>query len=382
MTLVELLIVIAIIVTVSAAILPSIKESLRDQKIKQASRQLVGMLESCKAEALASGRLVGIALERLNSESLEGISTSIQVVRLEELPPYTGDFQECGAYLGATAISAVDSVYTSAYVNVRDAAGLRSLVSPGDSISFGDGSYRFLITGTVTVDWTAPGATISEPHHRIDFRNFISLPPFPPSTNPYFPMLPANSANTNCKVPFKIYRKPVRNELTVLQLPKGVCVDLSCSGFGLSLGSSGTSGIEFSAKHLSGQATPNLRDYGPVSILFSPTGQVCQVTSGATDLTRSEVPINDVYLLLGKSDRVSPVNELEPYDVSGNKNEQANALVGNLMTSESLWIKINRANGRVSSASVDGIGIMGGALTQRLSESRLTAATGVSAGGR
>jgi hypothetical protein len=76
------------------------------------------------------------------------------------------------------------------------------------------------------------------------------------------------------------------------------------------------------------------------------------------------------------------VNELEPYDVSGNKNEQANALVGNLMTSESLWIKINRANGRVSSASVDGIGIMGGALTQRLSESRLTAATGVSAGGR
>jgi|GEM_PF-2608664 len=381
MTLVELLIVIAIIVTVSAAVLPSIKESLRDQKIKQASRQLVGMLESCKAEALASGRLVGIALERLNSESLEGISTSIQVVRLEELPPYMGDFQECGAYLGATSISAVDSVYTSAYINVRDAGGLRSMVSPGDAISFGDGSYRFLITGTVTVDWTAPGTTLPEPHHRIDFRNYISLPPFPPATNPYFPMLPATTANSNRKVPFKIYRKPVRNELAVLQLPKGVCVDLSCSGYGLSLGSSGTSGIEFSAKHLSGQASPTLRDYGPVSILFSPTGQV-KVTSGAADLTRSEVPINDVYLLLGKTDRVSPANELEPYDMNGNKNDQANALVGNLMTSESLWIKISRANGRVSSASVDGIGIMGGALTQRLSESRLSAASGVSAGGR
>lgn len=373
-TLVELLIVIAVIVTVSAVILPSIKESLRDQKIKQASRQLAGMIESCKAEALASGRLVGIALERLNPESLEGISTSIQVVRLEELPPYMGDFQECGAYLAAVPISASDSFYASAYINANEAGGLRSLVSPGDAISFGDGGYRFLINDTVTVDWTAPGATIPERYHRIVFSNL--------TTSPFAPLLPANSANRDKKVPFKIYRKPVRNELTVLQLPKGVCVDLSCSGYGLSLGSSGTSGIEFSAKHLSGQANPSIRDYGPVSILFSPTGEVCRVTSGAGNQTRSEVPISDVYLLVGKTDRVSPINELEPYDTNGNKNEQANALIGNLMTSESLWIKINRANGRVSSASVDGIGIMGGGLTQRLSESRLSAAIGINGGGR
>jgi prepilin-type N-terminal cleavage/methylation domain-containing protein len=376
MTLVELLIVIAVIVTVSAIILPSLKESLKDQKITQASRQIQGMIESCKAQALASGRPVGISLERLSAESLEGIATSIQIVRMEELPPYTGDFQECGAYLSTTVVAGpYDRFFDMALINARDAAGLNNIVSVGDSISFGDSGSRYHITGIESLNWTPPGGTIQEPYYKVYFRNGYS-------GNPYVQLLPVSSANSSRKVPFKIFRRPVRNELAVLQLPRGVCIDLSCSGYALSMGSSGLSGAEFSAKYLSGQLAPPLREYGSVSILFSPNGEVCRVTSGVGNFGRTDIPINDVYLMLGRVDRVSPQNELEPYDASGNKNVQSDALTGNLMSGESLWIKINRSNGRVTTANVDGIGGPVTNLTQRLRESRVTASLGLTRGAK
>lgn len=375
MTLVELLIVIAIIVTVSAAILPTLKDSLKDQKIKQASRMLIGMIESCKAEALASGKTVGISFERLNSDSLEGISTSIQVVRLEEMPPYSGDFQEAGGYLEATAVSGTsDSVFTSALISQREAGSLLSIVAVGDSIVFGDSSVRFPITRIEAVTIPPPGGSVPEPFFRVHFRNNTNVSSYV-AMLPDVRLLPVTGLNTNAKVPFKIFRRPVRNELAVLQLPKGICIDLSCSGL---------DGIEFSAKAISSQPiNPPLRDYGPVSIMFSPSGEVHRYTVGAGGLVRSYVTDGDIYLLLGKIDRVSPVNELEPVDLAaGTVNNQASALVGNLMTSESLWIKVSRANGRVSSASVDGVSSTTTGLAQRLAESRTTVRLGFTNGSR
>lgn len=368
MTLVELLIVIAVIVTVSAILLPSIKDALKDQKIKQASRQLVGLIESCKAEALATGRPVGISIERLNIDSQEGMATSIQISKLEQLPPYSGDFQEAGAYFGATAVSGtLDQVFTTAYIPVREAAALGVLASVGDSITFGDQKQRFLITNIVASNWTPPDGSPPEPHFAVSFRNQTNFPP-------YTTLLPVTGVNSAVKVPFRIFRKPVRNELAVLQLPRGICIDLSCSGL---------SSTEFSTKAISGLTAPPLRDYGPVSILFSPSGEIERVSLGAQNLVRSDVPVTDIYLLLGKIDGVSPVNELEPYNlVTGTVDSQASALVGNLMSSESIWIKISRSTGRVNSAAVDGISSPVTSLAQRLAESRATVQSGLSEGGR
>lgn len=369
MTLVELLIVIAVVVTVSAILLPSIKDALKDQKIKQASRQLAGLIESCKAEALATGRPVGISIERLNMDSQEGMATAIQVSKLEQLPPYSGDFQEAGAYFGSTAVTGtLDYVFTSAYIPVREAAALSVLASVGDSIAFGDQEYRFLITGvSLNNNWAPPDGSIPEPHFVVSFRNQTN-------SQPYTTLLPAVAGNDKVKVPFRIFRKPVRNELSVLQLPRGICIDLSCSGL---------SSTEFSTKAISGIANPPLRDYGPVSIIFSPSGEVERVGLGASNLVRADAPVTDIYLLLGKIDGVSPVNELEPYNlVTGTVDNQASALIGNLMSSESIWIKISRATGRVNSAAVDGISSPVSSLAQRLAESRMTVRSGLSEGGR
>lgn len=369
MTLVELLIVIAIIVTVSAAILPTLKESLKDQKIKQASRLLIGMIESCKAEALATGRPVGISIERLNTDSQEGMTTAIQVSKLEQLPPYSGDFQEAGAYFGSSPVTGtMDYVFTSAYIPVREAAALSVLASVGDSIAFGDQEYRFPITDVgLNSNWAPPDGSIPEPHFVVRFRNQTNF-------HPYTTLLPAVAGNDKVKVPFRIFRRPVRNELSVLQLPKGICIDLSCSGLGSN---------EFSTKAIGGIANPPLRDYGPVSIIFSPSGEVERVSLGAGNLVDADFPVTDIYLLLGKIDGVSPVNELEPYNlVTGTVDTQASALVGNLMSSESIWIKISRSTGRVNSAAVDGISSPVISVQQRLAESRTTVRSGLSEGGR
>lgn len=369
MTLVELLVVIAIIVGVSAVVLPTLKESLKDQKITQASRQLLGLVESCKAQAFATGRPVGISLERLGGDSFEQASSSIQVVRLEELPPYTGDFQDSGAYLRSSTGSAILS---QALISQRDAAGLMNIASVGDSISFGDFDERFVITAIASLSEQLPGAVAAQPVYRVSFRNGSG-------TGPYPPLLFSDSVrgNTQIKIPFKLYRKPVRNELFVLQFPKNICLDLSCSGIANSMSSAGFSGIEFSVEAI---ATPDswpvYSDFGPVTIMFAPNGDVYRVGTGAGVRGNSFTPVGDVYLLLGRLDRVS-----EDRLAGGIPTADRNGLLGNLMSSESLWIKISRSGGRVTSASVDGLGTAT-TLSQRVFESRATARLGLSVGGR
>ena len=372
MTLVELLVVIAIIVSVSAVILPTLKESLKDQKITQASRQLTGLIDSSKAQAFATGRSVGISFERVGGDSFEQASSSIQVVRLEELPPYTGDFQDAGAYLRATSGS---PIFSYALISQRDAAGLMNIASVGDSISFGDSDERFEITRIESVSEQLPGTITAQPVYRISFRNGSGNSPYPP-------LLFSDSVrgNSQIKIPFKLYRKPVRNELFVLQLPRNICIDLSCSGFANSSNAVGFSGIEFSAEAIaSPYSWQEFRqangDFGPVTIMFAPNGDVYRVGTGV-GVNNFPWPVGDVYLLLGRLDRVSE-NRL----AGGVPSTDLNGVLGNLMTSESLWIKISRSGGRVTSTNLDGLG-SATTLAQRIFESRATARLGLSEGGR
>jgi|688.fasta_scaffold10700_3 type II secretory pathway pseudopilin PulG len=368
MSLVELLIVIAIIVSVTAVVLPTLKESLKDQKITQASRQLQGMIDACKAQAMASGRPVGISLERLGGESAELASSVIQVVRVEELPPYTGDFQDAGAFLEFLPNNATFSL---AMISQRDAMGLMNIAGSGDYISFGDLDERFEIKAIGPASFQPPGG-ILEPFFQVEFFNGYGQSPFPP-------LLYKDSKNRKVKVPFRLYRRPVRNELFVLQLPKNICLDLSCSGFASS-SALNAGGVEFSPKAISSPNSPQYGaniDFGPITILFAPNGNIWRVGIGA----RTVLPVNDVYLLMGRLDRVSPVNELSPY-FQGTASTDGNALQGNLMSSDSLWIKISRSGGRVTSTHVDGILSPVTALAERLYESRETARLGVTRGAK
>lgn len=369
MTLVELLVVIAIIVGVSAVVLPTLKESLKDQKITQASRQLLGLIESCKAQAFATGRPVGISFERLGADGFEQASSSIQVVRLEELPPYTGDFQDSGAYLATNSGS---PMFSHALISQRDAAGLMSIASVGDSISFGDFDERFVISAISSISFQIPGTIAPQLVYRITFRNGTGTGLYPP--------LLFNDAirrNSEIKIPFRLYRKPVRNELFVLQLPKNICIDLSCSGFANSPGSLGFVGSEFSVEAVaSPDPWQSLSDFGPVAVMFAANGDIHRVATGAGLKGNSFIPAGDVYLLLGRLDRVS-----EDRLAGGIPTTDQNGVLANLMSSESLWIKISRSGGRVTSANVDGLGTAT-TLSQRVFESRATARVGLSVRGR
>ena len=63
-TLVELLIVMAIILLLAAVALPSVKALLHGQKVTQASRMVQAHIESARARAIAAGSHVAVILER------------------------------------------------------------------------------------------------------------------------------------------------------------------------------------------------------------------------------------------------------------------------------------------------------------------------------
>jgi len=64
-TLVELLVVVMILLTLTAIALPALSPSITDRKIREASRGVSTFLSVARARAIRLGRPVGVQLRRL-----------------------------------------------------------------------------------------------------------------------------------------------------------------------------------------------------------------------------------------------------------------------------------------------------------------------------
>ena len=99
MTLVELLIVMAVLTILATMALTTLKGLLKDQKVTQAARLAQQYIETAKIRAITSGRPVAVFLERvsLNGDSLNPGAPrpeNYMATRLsigEVFPPYIGD---------------------------------------------------------------------------------------------------------------------------------------------------------------------------------------------------------------------------------------------------------------------------------------------------
>ena len=101
-TLVELLIVLAIMVLLAAVALPTVKDLLANQQIAKTARNISAFMDKARSRAIAEGQFVGIRLERLNTLDPVSRAQSIRIRELTSVPPYTGDASNAFAKLKST----------------------------------------------------------------------------------------------------------------------------------------------------------------------------------------------------------------------------------------------------------------------------------------
>lgn len=337
LSLVELLVVVGIVVTLAAITLPSLRELLKDQKITQASRQVQAFFESAKAKAIANGRPVGVLLDRLsyagpNNNQITN-STCLRLSMVEVLPPYCGDIKGATAVL--TATGGLPGYANVAFLPVTTCPSALSIISSGDLISFGDNPLAFMVTGQPQI---LPHN--GNPHVRLFLAN-----PTDAKTERVWPLV------SELNVPFRVFRKPSKSMSGGLDLPKGICVDLTSSGVG-------PFARNFSPDWIVGDPTWGSvapADYKGIYIVFDANGGVERVYKGinvgGVIAFGSEAPTSTIHLLLGKTDQVVPPTLLTPFD--GNVIQAGRDLAtSNLMDSESMWVSINPFTGSIYSSVV------------------------------
>jgi len=303
-TLLELLIVMAIMVMVTAAAIPIMIPAVQNRRMREASRLASSYISGARSRAIETGRPVGVMAERFNGGNFAMVLSYVEVPR-----PYAGDFSGSKIMVSSsgsvTAFTLTDTLWTN-------------VIRCGDTIKLGFKGKTYFLSDAPTL--ATPGKPIS----------------VAPSTTPWQlisrdgspVVLPTTYA---AGVPFQIIRQPVRSSAAPMQLPEGVVVDLLCSGMGITPLSTFTAG-------------PTYTDvtFNPV-VIFSPNGSVDYVTT-PTGFTRATAPI---FFLLGRRDLMPDVSKSQ-YDENlwdpGTTTPALNLYLSNF------WIAIGNQTGTVTVA--------------------------------
>jgi prepilin-type N-terminal cleavage/methylation domain-containing protein len=380
-TLVELLIVLAIMVLLAAVALPTVKDLLANQQIAKTARNISAFIDKARSRAIAEGKFVGIRLERLNTLDPVGRAQSIRIRELTSVPPYTGDASNAFAklktvtkdhpaykdffpqgvdYLTIVELSPFDNALLALSASMMHKVPLGNETPPipgkyypdlsnvlqpkshpdddvaapirsGDFLELPGGrlvpfvlEYRPL---NDTESLTINGTTIVRP---TDVRLILDLSEEKslgtksfPSGNPIFP-------SGGRRIKYKIHRRPVVSTAAPYSLPRGVAIDLNYSGTGMK-------GNEFAPSSLPTEIQTGV-NAKPIDIVFGPDGGVASLTTAFSDVP--SFPQGQVFICLGDSDGIRPDNLFTP-------DKKAPA---NLVNLESKWIVINPGTGRVVSS--------------------------------
>ncbi len=294
LTLVELLMVIAIMTILFAVAIPMVRPAFKDRKLREASRQINAFFAGAKARAAELDRPVGVWLERLDGTEL-GSRQAVRLYMAEVAPSFTG------GTLGST-VSVVATGPTTgqlSFNSLLDDRLLRTMVAPGEQF------------------------TIKFDHRGYDY---YCLRPLAPANAPFEIVLPLGMppglAPPNGQA-FEILRGPVRSSVSPLTLPGEVAIDLSVSGVG-------TSGNELDTG--AGPAWTST----PVIVMFAPTGRIDFVFVSNFSFR----PFGPLHLLIGR--RTKTVNPLTT-DVSDVEKS-------NLADPANLWVTIGHRTGTVTTS--------------------------------
>ncbi|TWT82015.1 putative major pilin subunit [Planctomycetes bacterium CA13] len=374
-TLVELLVVIAVISLLTGISLPAIKNSLREQRVVRSASLVQAAIEEARARAIATGG-GGVIIDRVGVDSLNERCESIRLRMADEPPSYSGDSPDAKAiYLyepdttnAATRLNPyLDTHYllfdNDQFQMIRSADDIDNLAVPtliniGDVIRLGDAKLPVQILNIVNLgdlttppawsNWTSTLAPVPQPTGYPN--DFVRVQVVPVEDNVDLRRFDRTLLS------FDIRRSPRPSIAMPIELPSGTSIDLTSSGLG-------RFGNEFSPMGIEGNYitqtnrpfTPNPLDYRSIWILFGPRGEVSRILRGqyetaSASIVLQQVPVTgDVHLLVGRRGEVKtlPTEQLEDDDPNPLGDEAKDGTTP-LLDAESIWVTIHARNGEVT----------------------------------
>jgi type II secretory pathway pseudopilin PulG len=375
------LVVLGIATLLAALILPTVKGLMIDRKSTQAATLVRNFLEAARARAIGTGLPVAVVFERLcstPSSDLNGVfittphgsgqrlvsgtavdpwpsspipadanflayNASIRLSFAEQPLPVTDEM-----ILGSKTItsmpesSAPPTIQRNGQDYYQIAGGvnnkpLKSFIVAGNEISFRLAQSRHMILQTAEDSsnnlWFT---TVSRDGVDATFEQAI------PSTEG----LSVGVSTSD----FTIFPKPRPISGPNLQLPKGMCVDLSLSGYGTQ-GNLTTRDqrMRFSSAWLyAGASGPSAHELRPLYLVFTPDGGIARVYANGRDgMAAASIPVDcsdDIFFHIGKIDQV-----VVP--------QMPNPLLGpqNLTDSSSFIVRVSPRSGAISVAPAAGV---------------------------
>ena len=287
-TLVELLVVIFIVLTITVATIPVVLPAIENRQMRESARLVSGYLADARAQAMRSGRPAGVLIERPE----DGTNGSFVLAQCEVPLPWSGDSMWARA-----VITPMGGTYDFDFATPQ--ISWLHQIRNGDLVKLNYQGRHYRIAGSPADDeghlewgslpWKLEAVTVGDP-------------PPPVSTN----------------VPFQIIRQPVRTAAQPLTLPPGIVVDLDFSGVG------NTNSFALGSES--------------VIILFAPDGSLAAVFSEASGTWQAQRLTAAVHLLIGRREKVGSLTG----DVNDNLGDLSNRWVsiqhrtGLVSTSENL----------------------------------------------
>ncbi len=262
LTLIELVVTIGILMLLVVVALPALTPSSESRRVREAARQLNVFFGAARAQAMQSGRSVGVRLERTLGLA-QGSAVAYQV----EVPPaYAGD--STSSTVRVTYVGLTDA-NTSAVFNVTPYNGSldSTKIAVNDQVQFNNQTLTYTVV------------SVSPLRVKLDIRDRKTYP-WPSSGSPP-------------PVPYKFFRQPIPTAATPLELPSVVSLDLQSSG----------TDTYYSLFQASSRDLTRTSVYDPpsaITIMFSPSGAMDRVYYSDTSRLLRET----VYLLLGRRDRL------------------------------------------------------------------------------
>jgi len=318
MTLVELLIVVAVMVILIGVALPVMRTAIESGRVRESARQLSTTIELVKAKAVESGLPVGLWIE---TEQLSGSSslsntnlTYATRLYIAETPrPYSGDFDGATAALREQTTT-TGGVTTTTYWAEFDgtSATLPYMgVKAGDHIRFDFKGPRYRISSVV---WeTSP--TPDKIYFEVSTARGTPAP------------------RTGGSYPYQILRQPQRTLAGSIELARDAVIDLTYSGQGDYTGTSTDTGHELSATT------------APIVIVFNPAGYIERILG----IGAANRPQATIHLLVGRIDQLSEPAPDSKLPISGDDSTKF-AFYRNVVDPESVWVSIGHQTGKVTVA--------------------------------
>ena len=304
-TLLELLIVMAIMVMVTAAAIPIMIPAVQNRRMREASRLVSSYISGARSRAIETGRPVGVMVERLNGQPYAMTLSYVEVP-----PPYAGDTTGANCTVsvaGANVTLTLSSAIPAGLIRINDTLRL---------------NYKPLLY-TVTGPDTSPADGV------VDTGTTITAT-FPSSATTIVPWTATSPA-----VAYQIFRQPVRSSAAPLQLPEGTVIDLASSGYTL------TNSYPFN----SGTPTAPVVLFNPV-ITFAPNGSVDYVTNNVSPFNLVR-PIGPIFLLLGRRELMPDVSKS---NVDENLYDPGVTVPALNLYLSNFWIAIGNQTGMVTVA--------------------------------